>query len=206
MLVFCSTTLSLTQKSFSRFYRRKMAKTDRKLLKCLTLMTPKSKFEDSRVWQIVFQTIFKSLHVIFHCHFVQLCFETHLNFSAKILEYFILKTLEKFSFWPKWLGTCTYRVPIWPKKFTSSYFQVRSSEVTFWDIFRAWNSKRQKNLMLSLCFESSSTSHSSQIVARKTTHACPIFHSILPPNFSISPIIFKRESLACFWHSLIFKT
>ena len=96
------------------------------------------------------------------------------------------------------MGTCTYRVPIWPKKFTSSYFQVRSSKMTFWDIFRAWNSKRQKNLMLSLCFESSSTSHSSQIVARKTTHACPIFHSILPPNFSISPIIFKRESLAFF--------
>ena len=69
MLVFCSTTLSLTQKSFSRFYRRKMAKTDRKLLKCLTLMTPKSKFEDSRVWQIVFQTIFKSLHVIFTLSF-----------------------------------------------------------------------------------------------------------------------------------------
>ena len=96
------------------------------------------------------------------------------------------------------MGTCTYRVPIWPKKFTSSYFQVRSSEVTFWDIFRAWNSKRQKNLMLSLCFESSSTSHSSQIVARKTTHACPIFHSILPPNFSISPIIFKKKAWLVF--------
>ena len=92
MLVFCSTTLSLTQKSFSRFYRRKMAKTDRKLLKCLTLMTPKSKFEDSRVWQIVFQTIFKSLHVIFHCHFS--------NFHLKLS----LQNIRKIQFLTQIIG------------------------------------------------------------------------------------------------------
>ena len=129
MLVFCSTTLSLTQKSFSRFYRRKMAKTDRKLLKCLTLMTPKSKFEDSRVWQIVFQTIFKSLHVIFHCHFSNFHLKLSLqNIRKPILtnykSYFL--TFPEWSIWPFLLGN---EIPI--KYITCIHSDQFSSKLNF---------------------------------------------------------------------------